>query len=48
MGRQSLLSGSKFAQWKVVNRILENVTASISPVGGQFLLGQSFLRGFDR
>jgi clan AA aspartic protease (TIGR02281 family) len=31
---------------KVGNRTLENVTASIAPVAGQLLLGQSFLRRF--
>jgi clan AA aspartic protease (TIGR02281 family) len=31
---------------KVGNRILENVTASIAPIAGQLLLGQSFLRRF--
>jgi hypothetical protein len=32
---------------KVGNRTLENVTASIAPVAGQLLLGQSFLRRFN-
>ena len=31
---------------KVGNRTLENVTASIAPVAGQLLLGESFLRRF--
>jgi clan AA aspartic protease (TIGR02281 family) len=32
---------------KVGNRTLENVTASIAPIAGQLLLGQSFLRRFQ-
>ena len=32
---------------KVGNRTLENVTASIAPIAGQLLLGQSFLRRFE-
>ena len=31
---------------RVGNRTLENVTASIAPIAGQLLLGQSFLRRF--
>jgi clan AA aspartic protease (TIGR02281 family) len=31
---------------RVGDRVLENVTASIAPVAGQLLLGQSFLRRF--
>src|ERR1700722_12360526 len=32
---------------KVGSRTLENVTASIAPIAGQLLLGQSFLRRFE-